>query len=200
MSDSTRTTYSSVSIYSGNSFNDNVYFESECRYLMGLALGAHDPFLADFSTWAEFADRVDCSFAGGNAGEGSVSTQFINSVPDNYKNTCSVFLEAINNYRHEFEGISNARKISSKSAKNFLYLIPILNRYHPQISVDADTGYLSVTLSGSGANLLSALVTDKGDVHFSLVESGKRIFKLSGVAKVKDSYDYNKVRKIFELL
>lgn len=109
------------------------------------------------------------------------------------------FSEAVQYYKEQCENLVNVKKLSEASALNFLFLVPVLFKYKLQIAVDADTGYLTTTLHAADG-VLTALITDKSEIHFSLVGQGARIFKISGTAKIKDNQDLTKFNRILMML
>jgi len=110
------------------------------------------------------------------------------------------FEETVNSYLEEQTTNKNMKTISTKSLKNFLYLLPILERYLPSISIDADTGYVNSTFNTRDKGVFTALVTQRGEIHYSRVSKGVKIYKFSGVAKIKDSRDFKHFAKVLEML
>lgn len=114
--------------------------------------------------------------------------------------TLKNFEKAVKNYIEEKKEKKYMKDISSKSLKNFLYLLPVFEKYLPSISIDADTGYVNSTFITRDKGMFTALVTQKGDIHYSRVSRGMKIYKFSGVAKIKDSRDYKHFAKVLEML
>lgn len=151
-----------------------------------------------FNRWCDFVDGLSIDFSA-NHNE-SLAVLESNAPLISYKKTLSDFMSAVLIYKkqqEEYEAISN---ISLQSAKNFLYLIPVISGYNPIVSIDADTGCFTTTFPSQGNDILSALVTGNGEIHFSLVGQGVRIFKISGTAKIKNSRDFSRFNKVLLML
>lgn len=110
------------------------------------------------------------------------------------------FEEAVKSYLKEKTNNKNMKAISIKSLKNFLYLLPIFEKYLPSISIDADTGYVNSTFTTRDNGLFTALTTAKSEIHYSRVSKGVKIYKFSGVAKIKDTRDFKHFEKVLEML
>lgn len=118
-----------------------------------------------------------------------------------WMDSCKKFDNAIANYFKVFNENGNFKKVSNESAKNFLYLIPTISAYsHFCISIDADTGYFNLTFESKDNGLMTVLITERGDLHYSLAERGKKIVKISGTAKIKDPHDFTKFNKVLSML
>ena len=67
-----------------------------------------------------------------------------------YYKTFLRFQEAIDNYMKDKDDYKHINDISIKSAKNFLYLLPTIDSYLPNVNIDADTGYINITFTTNG--------------------------------------------------
>ncbi len=115
-------------------------------------------------------------------------------------NTLKIFEEAVNIYLEEKKTNSFFQEISYKALKNFLYLIPTIEKYSPRLNIESDTGYINSTFNTKDYGILRALSTDKGEIHFSRVSEDIRIYKISGVFKTKDTRDLRNIEKILRML
>lgn len=114
--------------------------------------------------------------------------------------TLKIFEEAVNIYLEEKRENSFFQEISTKALKNFLYLIPTIEKYSPRLNIESDTGYINSTFITRDDGILKALSTDKGEIHFSRVSEDMRIYKISGVFKTKDVRDLKHIEKILRML
>jgi len=114
--------------------------------------------------------------------------------------TVSTFQKTLDDYLKEKKQKRYIKNISEKAAKNFLYLIPTIENFMPNINIDADTGYVNITFTTYDNGVLSALVTDKSEIHYSRVSKDKKIYKISGVVKIKDTRDFNNFTKVLRML
>lgn len=117
----------------------------------------------------------------------------------NYK-TLKIFQDAIKLYLEEKKEKDYLKEISIKSLKNFLYLLPLFEKYEPSLNVDSDTGCINTTFMTRDNGLLTALTNDKGEIYFSRVSEGIKIYKISGVAKIKDIRDFKYFEKVLRML
>ncbi len=118
---------------------------------------------------------------------------------DSYK-TISKFEKAIYEYLEEKNEKEYLKDISKSALKNFLYLLPVFDRYSPNIAIDSDTGFIDSTFNTRDNGLFTALVTENGEIHYSRVSKGIKIYKFSGIAKIKDSRDFKHFAKVLEML
>lgn len=117
-----------------------------------------------------------------------------------WMDSCNKFDNAISAYIKVFDESRNFKIISDTSAKNFLYLIPTISAYSHCVSIDADTGYFNLTFKSKDSGLMTVLITDRGDLHYSLAERGKKLVKISGTANIKDAHDFAKFNKVLAML
>ena len=129
-------------------------------------------------------------------------TQFLNfkRMEDFHYNTLTKFEEAINEYLKEKKEKPYLKDISKDSLKYFLYLLPIFDRYNPSISIDSDTGYINSTFNTRDKGIFTALTTEKMEIHYSSVSQDTKIYKFSGIAKIKDNSALKHFEKVFGLL
>lgn len=185
-------------LYSLNYQYDELVFNSELRAREEHSFYSQDMkslyTLSEEDYWNTKIDSVKFNFL---ANKEVIHLQ--NKLDIKYK-TFLKFQEAIDSYiedkvRHEY-----IKEISEKSAKNFLYLIPTIDSYSPNITIDADTGYINITFATNDNGILSALITSKSEIHYSRVSRDMKIYKISGVAKIKDSRDLHNFSKILRML
>lgn len=108
--------------------------------------------------------------------------------------------DLISDYQKERAVHHAFKEISTESLRNYLYLYPFLASRSPRASIDSDTGFFNAGLVGKNSSLLNALITDFGEIHYSLVGRSKRIFKITGVAKIKDSEDFKQFKRVVRML
>lgn len=108
--------------------------------------------------------------------------------------------QVIAEYKDAQSSFSHIKNISEKSIKNLLYLFPVLCNYSLSVAIDSDTGFINIGVKGNDSSLLNALITNKGEIHYSLVGRSIKIFKISGTAKIKDSRDFKEFRRVMRML
>ncbi len=181
-----------------NSFSDEFIFKSELKKRKTHIFYSEDMqssyLQSEEEYWMKTVDSVKFDFL---TNKKSLSLQKELNI---YYKTFLRFQEAIDSYMEDKDDHKHISDISIKSAKNFLYLLPTIDSYLPNINIDADTGYVNITFTTNDNGVLSALVTGKAEIHYSRISKGVKIFKISGVAKIKDSRDFNKFAKVLEML
>lgn len=110
------------------------------------------------------------------------------------------FEKAVYEYLEDKNEKKYLKDISKSALKNFLYLLPVFDRYSPNIAIDSDTGFIDSTFNTRDNGLFTALVTENGEIHYSRVSKGIKIYKFSGIAKIKDSRDFKHFAKVLEML
>lgn len=152
-----------------------------------------------YAIWQAYVDKLSDNVVLDTKKDSLKNTE--SSLPNIH---CNVLLEkfayAITEYQEQKSETEHQKNISEKSAKNFLHLIPIFAYNAPQVSIDSDTGYFVATFSAKDNGIFNALITDSGDIHFSLVKRGRKIVKISGTAKIKDSYDLKEFGQVLMML
>lgn len=106
----------------------------------------------------------------------------------------------VREYISESEGFKEKIEFSIDSARNYLYLIPALSRYSYNFNIDADTGFVNLGFSSRGNEMLTALVSNRGEIHYSLVARGRKLVKISGTAKIRDKRDFINFKKVLRML
>ncbi len=119
---------------------------------------------------------------------------------DYWKNVLSEFMEAIKEYGEHQKECTQTSRISTESAKRFLFLVPMLAAHKPRIYIDGNNGCFNVDIATRDNGILSTQISDNGHVHYSYVAQNKKIFKISGTAKFKDSRDFIKFNKVLQML
>lgn len=112
----------------------------------------------------------------------------------------SIVNNVICDYKKDMEEHTNIKPISPNSIRNFLYLARVLHKYKLSASIDADTGFLNAGFVAKDTSFLNVLITDKSEIHYSLVSRGKKIFKISGVVKIKDTMDFKEFNRVMRML
>lgn len=114
--------------------------------------------------------------------------------------TLKKFEDAIKEYLKEKEEKTYLKDISKDSLKYFLYLLPIFDKYNPSITIDSDTGYINSTFNTRDKGIFTALTTEKMEIHYSRVSKDTKIYKFSGIAKIKHNRDLKHFAKVLEML
>lgn len=146
--------------------------------------------------WNKLVDSITFDFKIDN------SIPILQEFPEkgfDYK-TLKIFQSAVNLYLEEKKEKDYLKEISIKSLKNFLYLLPLFEKYEPSLNIDSDTGCINTTFMTKDNGLLTALTNDKGEICFSRVSEGIKIYKISGVAKIKDTRDFKYFEKVLRML
>lgn len=187
-----------LELYSLNYGYDELGFKSELRAREVHPFYSQDMkslhILSEEEYWNNKIDSVKFDFL--------AKTELIhlqNKQDINY-NTFLKFQEAIDDYIKDKKIHNYIKEISKESAKNFLYLIPTIDSYSPNITIDADTGCVNITFTTNDNGLLSALITAKSEIHYSRVSRDMKIYKISGIAKIKDTRDFHNFSKILRML
>lgn len=175
--------------YLSNLYNSNFYSEKmNINYEIEIA-----------SKWYKIIDSMEFKFDKDN------SICFIEKVEKclekdfSYK-TLKIFEVAVNTYLEEKKTNNFFKEISANALKNFLYILPTIEKYSPILNIESDTGYINSTFTTKEHGILRALSTDKGEIHFSRVSEDIRIYKISGVFKIKDSRDFRNFEKVLRML
>ena len=84
--------------------------------------------------------------------------------------------------------------------KNFLYLLPVVDKYSPSLAIDSDTGFVDSTFFTRDNGIFTALVTDTGEIHYSRVSKGVKIYKFFCVENINDSIDFKYFSNVLEML
>lgn len=151
--------------------------------------------------WLNYVSSINVDFSENSLGYKS-DLEEINKIlyKKNWNGSIKKFDDAINAYINASKSNRNLKIISSASAKNFLYLIPTISTYSHHIAIDADTGYFNLTFRSKDNGIMTVLITERGELHYSLAEIGMKIVKISGTAKIKDPHDFSKFNKILSML
>ncbi|MEW9524035.1 hypothetical protein MRBLRH8O_001854 [Agrobacterium radiobacter] len=151
----------------------------------------------DTSGWCAFVDTLDMDFGAGNS---FPSEQTQNDAAfAQYSKLVEKLTNAIQEYiQHASE--AHRMDVSAESTRNYFYLLPLLHRKKHEVSIDADTGFITVAFFSPDNSLMSALLTGKGDIHYSYVARGVKIVKISGVAKIKNSRDFGHFARVLRML
>lgn len=147
--------------------------------------------------WCSFVDQIRFDFHGEHLLSAVMTGEEIST---NANRVIRDFCSAIVDYRSDMQGIEHKNEISADSARNYLYLIPAFGRHSHHVSIDADTGFINIGFRSRHKELLTALVTSKGEVHYSFVGRGRKLVKISGTAKIKDKRDFISFKKILRML
>lgn len=125
---------------------------------------------------------------------------FATSISDEWKCALHQIDGAISEYAELLHESKCAKPLLPNSIKYILHLIPVFSNHKPSVSIDADTGYFTAMFNSTAQGLMTVLVTNKGELHFSLAERGKKLVKISGTAKIKDPHDLKKFSKVLSML
>ncbi|MFS2324983.1 hypothetical protein U2P60_06120 [Brucella sp. H1_1004] len=147
------------------------------------------------AAWCDFVDRIKFDFVSDRIIDATVTDDVSYDVTVRLlKNLCG----AIADFQSEVRGTDII--LSEDSARNYLYLIPSVRRYLHNVSIDADTGFVNLGFRSSNNEILTALVTGKGEIHYSFVGRGQKLVKIAGTAKIKDKRDFINFKKILRML
>ena len=147
--------------------------------------------------WCSFVDQIRFDLQGEYLLNAVIAGDEISTNANRIiRNFCSAVFE----YRSDMQAIEHKNEISADSVRNYFYLIPAFGRHSHHVSIDADTGFVNIGFSSRKKELLTALVTSKGEVHYSFVGRGRKLVKISGTAKIKDKRDFISFKKILRML
>ena len=186
-----KTTYDSVNVARGIE-TKSVRYKQYPSKVEGLQSAP-----ADIAGWCSFVDSLDIDF--------SHHSELLPEQQDNepafsqYSKLVGKLVDAIKDYI-AVSAENQREEISSDSARNYFYLLPVLSRRKHEVSIDADTGFVTVALLSSDKSLMSALLTGKGDIHYSYINRGVRLVKISGVAKIKDKRDFGQFERVLRMI
>jgi hypothetical protein len=92
-------------------------------------------------------------------------------------------------------------KITNESIKNFIYILPYISKYKDVlVNIELESGFINCYFNTKDNGLLSILITDKGNIHFSRVSEDINIYKISGMLKVKNKMDLKHLEKVLRML
>jgi hypothetical protein len=165
------------------------------KYLNYLATG-------EFDKWCSFIESVDFDFH--KEFNASVKVfDFCENVRYEYwQVVVNEFMGAVKEYLTQKSELNEETlsEISNESARRFLFLAPLLVNRKYQVYIDSTNGCVNVDFGTRNNEVLSTFISDNGHVHYSLVAENKKIYKLSGTAKFKDSRDFIKFNKVLGML
>jgi hypothetical protein len=156
----------------------------------------------EFDKWCSHVDSIEIDFQK----EFSSSIIALKSRKNdrfNYWNdVLSDFIEAIKEYTEQKNELKETyhSRISEESARHFLFLAPLLVDHEFHIYIDSSNGCFNVDFCTRDNGLLTTLISENGHVHYSYVAQNKKIFKITGTAKFKDSKDFIKFNKVLQML
>lgn len=154
---------------------------------------------ADFDEWCKQVSEIDIDFQG----EFNSSIETLECAIRNFsfwKNLVRDFMDAIEDYKGHQKECNNFSQISEGSAKRLLLLIPILANHKPRIYIDANNGCFNADMQTRDNGILSAQISDGGQIFYSYVAQNNKIFKITGTAKFKDFRDFIKFNKVLQML
>lgn len=158
------------------------------------------PSGTEFGKWCSHIDALEIKLKGSF----DPSTHLLKSSVFGNKLSCegvfSEFMRAIESYKELKEDQGSLPDISEESARRFLLLAPLLASSDPKVYLDTQTGNFNFDIILSGNGILSAQVLPTGAVHYSYVAEHFRIYKITGTAKFKCSFDYIKFIKILRMI
>lgn len=146
--------------------------------------------------WCSFVDNISFDFHAKHKTSIVMDEQFGADATRAISDLCN----AVVDYQLDVPDRGQKSEISEDSAKNYLYLIPAFARRSHHISIDADTGFVNIGFRSKRRELLTALVTSKGEIHYSFVGRGRKLVKMSGTAKIKDKRDFISFKKVLRIL
>lgn len=158
------------------------------------------PNSEDFDEWCKHVESIAIDFQ--REFNPTVATlELCNISQFNYWNdTLAEFMEAIKDYLEQREQLHELSGISAKSARRFLFLVPVFASHKPRVYIDASNGCVNVDVMTRDNGILSTQISETGQVHYSYVAQNKNIYKITGTAKFKDSRDFIKFNKVLQML
>lgn len=154
----------------------------------------------DIDKWFSIIETIAMDFSRAAESKCKLSEIFENMGVARWKETILQIDLAVTSYSSALEEKSHIKPISDKSALFLLYLVPSFAKHDPSVSIDADTGYFNATFKSHDKGLMTVLISDHGELYYSLAERGRKIVKISGSAKVKDPHDLMKFNKVLSML
>ena len=120
--------------------------------------------------------------------------------PESFERLLQKFEEATHAYQEHRLESTHAADISADSARNFLYLIPVLAHYSPSISIDSRNGLVNIDVRSHRFGVLSSQVAEDGKVFYSFAGKHDRLFKITGTAKFRTAKDFSQFQRVLNLL
>lgn len=175
------------------------FFSSE-KKLSQIYTSSEYPSSNDFDDWCSHVDAIVIDFQKDfnpsiEALKLCKITQF-----DYWKSILSEFMEAIKDYTEQQKEFTQTSCISIESAKRFLFLVPVFAAHKPRVYIDASNGCFNVDMPTRDNGILSTQISENGQIHYSYVAQNKKIFKITGTAKFRDSKDFIKFNKVLQML
>lgn len=158
------------------------------------------PNSEDFDEWCKHVESIAIDFQ--REFNPTVATLELCNIThfDYWNNTLAEFMEAIRDYLEQRKQLHEISEISEKSARRFLFLVPVFASHKPRVYIDASNGCVNVDVSTRDNGILSTQISENGQVHYSYVAQSKKIYKITGTAKFKDSRDFIKFNKVLQML
>ena len=151
----------------------------------------------EVSDWIDQAVSATISF-----GEIEAETKhsMTSRFPASFENLISHLQQAVTNYLEFKSNYDDAPPPSEGSAKSFLFLVPALAPYEPDISIDSTNGCINLSIHSRKSGILTSQISPEGKVYYSFAGRGDRVFKITGTAKFKTARDHLQFRRVLNLL
>jgi hypothetical protein len=122
------------------------------------------------------------------------------NFPVSYKKLLSDFQEALWEYLEFQKSTDGVPTPSEPSVRSFLFLIPSLALFDPDISIDSANGCVNLSIHRGKFGVLTSLIGSDGRVYYSFAGRSERIFKITGTAKFKTARDHMQFSRVLNLL
>lgn len=164
----------------------------------------HKNFLSggEFDKWCNHVDSIEIDFQKEYCSSIVALTSCEGVRFEYWENVLWDFTDAVKEYTEQRNDLKEAyhSKISEESARRFLFLAPLLVDHKFHIYIDSSNGCVNVDFCTRDNGLLSTFISENGHVHYSYVAQNKKIFKITGTAKFKNSKDFIKFNKVLQML
>lgn len=146
--------------------------------------------------WCSFVEKITFDFSSALKMNLTIIDDELNATNHSLIRS---FCEVISEYVDDLSSTGKL-SISVDAARNYLYLLPALSHRIHRVSIDADTGFINVGFKSRHKETLTILVTNGGEIHYSLIGRRNQLVKISGTAKMKDKRDYFAFEKVLRML
>jgi len=156
----------------------------------------------EFEKWCDFVETINIDFKQEHSSPNDILNLFKGVSLPHSRRVIKEFLGAARDYLAQKNELieESLSEISSESARRFLFLAPLLADRKFHVYINSTNGCVNVDFGTRDNGVLTTLISDNGQVHYSYVAQNHRIYKLTGTAKFKNSKDFIKFNKILQML